>query len=175
MRIAIYTSIALIALGLGMLTRLWLGEMPRVPTQVMIDPNLAFSGLDGRPHRLDEWRDKVLVVNFWATWCSPCLKEIPAFAKLQTELGERGLQFIGLAIDDTESVKRLLADMPIVYPLLIAEDGGIALAERWGNRLGVLPFTAVFDRAGRLVTVRQGVFDLDDLRKVVEPLLAPRE
>jgi len=175
MRVALYSLLALIALVLGVLARQWLSTAPELPVQVVIDPSLSFPGLDGRLHRLDEWRGKVRVVNFWATWCPPCLEEIPAFSKLQLELGGRGLQFIGIAIDDAESVKRFRSGMPISYPLLAAEDGGIALAERWGNRLGVLPFTAVFDRADRLVTVRQGVFNLEDLRKVVEPLLALQE
>ncbi|QSA96991.1 TlpA disulfide reductase family protein [Methylococcus sp. EFPC2] len=170
MRSFIYTLIAVTALSSGLYAqRLLSAESATEPTAGALTE--SFPDLEGKPHRLDEWRGKTLVVNFWATWCTPCLEEMPAFSALQNELGGRGLQIVGLAIDDPVSVKRFLAKHPTAYPLLIAESGE-GLAANLGNKLGVLPFTAIFDATGKLVEVKTGPYKGDELRKAVEPLLA---
>lgn len=171
MRPLLYALVAVAALAGGMLVQRWFGEQAdNVPS--LAELSTSFPDLESTPHRLDEWHGKVMVLNFWATWCPPCLKEMPAFSMLQQKLGAQGLQFVGLAIDDVKSVKSFIASTPVAYPLLIAEATGVALAERLGNRLGALPFTAIFDRTGRLVEVKTGVYKPEDLRRVIEPLLA---
>jgi len=167
MRKLLLVLLALAAMASGMLARHWLNAAPAA------DPDLAieFPDPEGKSHRLDEWKGKVLIVNFWATWCPPCLKEMPEFVKLQDELGRKGVQFVGIAIDDEESVANFLASAPVNYPILIGQDGGADWAAELGNRMNILPFSAVFDRSGKLVQVQAGPFNRDDVQKAVSPLL----
>lgn len=170
MRSLFYGLAAAAALVAGIGAQRWLGTALGHPSDVATLSE-SFPDLQGVTHHLDEWRGKVVVLNFWATWCPPCLEEMPAFSALQRELGGRGLQFIGLAIDETETVKRFIDTTPVGYPILIAEQGGEAYAARLGNRLGVLPFSAVFDRTGRLVEVHTGVFKPENLAPLLRRLL----
>jgi len=129
--------------------------------------------LEGREHSLSEWAGKILVVNFWATWCPPCVIEIPAFVELQTTLGARGLQFVGIALDDPVAAATFATARGINYPVLAGEDDVAQLMQRLGNHIGALPFTVVFDRSGAVVHTQQGEWAIDDARHVLEPLLDP--
>lgn len=168
MRYLFLAFLALAAMAAGVLAQRWLSVAPQAP---VADLSIAFPDPDGNPHRLEEWRGKIIAVNFWATWCPPCLKEMPEFVKLQNELGGKGLQFVGIAIDNAKAVQEFLAAMPVNYPILIGETGGEAWAEKLGNRMNILPFSAVFDRSGKLAHGQAGPFKRDDLIKVVAPFL----
>jgi thiol-disulfide isomerase/thioredoxin len=126
--------------------------------------------IDGRPQALEQWRGKVLVVNFWATWCAPCREEIPAFMKVQDKWSARGLQIVGIAIDDTDKVRPYIAELRINYPILVGGLDGIELARQAGNRLGGLPFTVVFDRKGGAVHSQLGGVNQQKLEALLEPL-----
>jgi thiol-disulfide isomerase/thioredoxin len=166
MRTVLVVAAALAALVAGVWAQHSLGDAPKVEARP-VDLSIAFPDLKGRKHPMDEWKGKVLVINFWATWCPPCLEEMPEFVKLQQEFGERGLQFVGIAIDDADSVKEYLLKMPVNYPILIGENGGDTWAFKLGNKVNVLPFTAVFSRTGQLIHVEQGPFKRKSLLKVV--------
>lgn len=112
--------------------------------------------LDGRERTLSEWTGKVLVVNYWATWCAPCREEIPMFVRMQDRYRDRGLQFVGIAIDRPEPVARFAEEYRINYPLLIGRIETVELSRKAGNRAGGLPFTMVFDRRGRLAGTALG-------------------
>jgi thiol-disulfide isomerase/thioredoxin len=127
--------------------------------------------LSGQPQRLDQWRGKVLVVNFWATWCGPCRKEIPELVRAQASQGPRGLQIVGIAIDDRDKVAPYAAQMRINYPILVGELDAMDLARAAGNELGGLPFTVIFDRDGRPAHTELGTLDEAKLAKLTEPLL----
>ena len=127
--------------------------------------------LSGQQRSISEWQGKTLIINFWATWCPPCRKEIPEFIKLQQELGERGLQFIGIAIEEKASVEEYIDFININYPILIGGDTGIALAQQMGNIINALPFTIVVDVNGNIVHRHPGEFSRDQILKVVKPLL----
>src|SRR5215510_12563701 len=111
----------------------------------------SLQDLDGANKALDDWKGKVLVVNFWATWCAPCRQEIPEFVKLQGELGTRGLQFVGIAIDQPRQVGEFVREFHINYPVLIGGMNTLELMRESGNRSGVLPFTLILDRGGKVV------------------------
>jgi len=127
--------------------------------------------LSGKPQRLDQWRGKVLVLNFWATWCEPCRKEIPEFIRVQARYVDQGLQFVGIAIDRPDKVASFADEFSFNYPLLIGELEAIELSRKLGNRLGALPFTVIIDRNGYLARVELGALDEGKLISLIEPLL----
>ena len=106
--------------------------------------------LQGRPQALDQWRGKVLVLNFWATWCAPCREEIPVLVKLQNKYEAQGLQFVGIAIDQAEKVRPYAAEMGMNFPILIGSLDAIELTRTLGNKAGVLPFTVFVARDGEI-------------------------
>ncbi|MDD1649689.1 MAG: TlpA family protein disulfide reductase [Methylococcaceae bacterium] len=162
----VYGLLALAALGAGILTqRLFFVEAP----PPLAEPMLV--DLEGRSHALAEWRGKVVVLNFWATWCPPCREEMPAFVALQQELGYKGLQFVGVAIDDPGEVRSYLAKHPVNYPILVGDAGVPAWADSLGNQLSALPFSVVFDRDGRKVHAQTGLFRRAEVLDKVGPLM----
>jgi thiol-disulfide isomerase/thioredoxin len=172
---ALLAGIALLAVVAGFaLHDLWLDDGKRQAPATAFKDTLAkasFPDLAGQPHRFDQWRGKVLVVNFWATWCPPCLKEIPEFIRMQARYRERGLQFVGVAIDQPEKVAPFADRMGFNYPVLVGALDAVELVRALGNQHGGLPFTVVFDRSGTLVAAELGGLDEAKLSRVVDPLL----
>jgi thiol-disulfide isomerase/thioredoxin len=91
----------------------------RAPAEVALRPDLEFRDPDGNPHRLSEWNGKLLLLNFWATWCTPCLKEIPLLVETQREHGPHGLQIVGIAMDDVAPVRAFAQRLQINYPIMV--------------------------------------------------------
>ncbi len=116
----------------------------------------AFSDLAGERVALERWRGRLLVVNFWATWCPPCLREIPAFIALQDRYADRGLQFVGIALDQSEAVTPFVADKSINYPVLIGNEDVVRFMQSLGNGIGGLPYTAVIGADGAVLATHQG-------------------
>ena len=172
---ALVASIALLAATVGFAVRsLWLDDRkPQAPAIAFKDTlaKASFKDLAGQTQPLDQWRGKVLVVNFWATWCPPCLKEIPEFIRMQARYRERGLQFVGVAIDQPEKVAPFAEEMGFNYPVLIGALDAVELLRTLGNQHGGLPFTVVFDRNGMLAAAELGGLDEAKLSHVVDPLL----
>jgi len=127
--------------------------------------------MEGTPQAMAQWRGKVLVVNFWATWCKPCLEEIPVFVKMQQKFGAEGLQFVGIAIDNPVKVREFAAKYQMNYPVLIGETEAIELARAAGNTLGGLPFTVILDRKGRLIRTEIGGLNERKLIPIIQPSL----
>ncbi|MCC6532209.1 MAG: redoxin family protein [Burkholderiales bacterium] len=171
-RFLLFLFVALVALGGGYFAHVWLTEEPaQDPARVLLAARLE--DLRGEPQALAQWRGKVLVVNFWATWCPPCLKEMPAFIRLQQQYADKGLQFIGLAIDDKARVATFVAQLGVNYPILMADKEGLTLSREAGNRLGGLPFTVIIDQQGRTVRVELGAVDEKKLEHLLQGLLSP--
>jgi len=131
----------------------------------------SFKDLDDKLQPLKQWRGKVLVLNFWAPWCPPCRAEIPGFIELQNRYRQRGLVFVGLALDEKINVQAFADEIGINYPVLLGEMEGVELARKVGNRLGGLPFTVVIDRNGKIVDSELGGVSSERLEKIVAPLL----
>lgn len=127
--------------------------------------------LSGAPQTIGNWRGKVLVINFWATWCPPCLEEVPLFVRLQREMGHQGLQFVGIAIDERDKVREFASRNAINYPIMIGQLDAIELSRAAGNKSGALPYTLVLDRSGRVVSQHQGGLTEQELKPIVANLL----
>lgn len=132
---------------------------------------LALPDAAGKEERLDQWRGKVLVVNFWATWCAPCREEMPEFMKAQSEWGPKGLQFVGIAVDQADKVDQFAKEIKLNYPTLVGGFGAMELSKTLGNHLMALPFTVVLDRQGAIVHTQLGVLKPDKLQSLVKQLL----
>jgi thiol-disulfide isomerase/thioredoxin len=119
-------------------------------------PQFSLHDREGVLKPISSWPGKSLVINFWATWCGPCRKEIPLLRQLQTERGPQGFQVVGIAVDHREDVLKFANDMHIDYPVLIGEQDAMTAAESFGLHVQGFPFTIFTDSKGRIVTVHMG-------------------
>ncbi len=116
-------------------------------------PDFTVTDIDGRKLRLSDYKGKVVLLDFWATWCGPCRTEVPEFVKLQKKYGARGLQVIGISLDDdTRPVRNFYARFNMNYPVAL---GDAKLAESFGGILG-LPVAFLIDRGGRIAAKHVG-------------------
>lgn len=111
---------------------------------------MTFDQPGGQPLALAGLRGHWLVLNFWATWCPPCVREMPALERFHRDFASRGWRVVGLAVDQREPVREFLARTPVTFDIGLAGSGGIGLSRRLGNERGSLPFTVLFDRDGSL-------------------------
>ena len=132
---------------------------------------MSLSDFNDEVQKLSQWRGKVLVVNFWATWCLPCREEIPALMKIQHKYASNGVKIIGIAIDDASKVRDFAREMRIDYVLLIGGIEILGASSDLGNRTGVLPFTLVLDRTGKAEFAHAGALTEALLDAVLAPLL----
>lgn len=143
-------------------------------TQTLAPPDLWATSLPdrhGHNQALSQWRGKILVINFWATWCPPCREEIPDFIALRAKYAPKNVEFIGIAIDAAAPVADYAKEMHMTYPILIGESSAHALARRLGNPTGGLPFTLVVDPAGKIVLRHLGRLSRSELDTTLARLL----
>ncbi|MFN3397716.1 MAG: TlpA family protein disulfide reductase [Sulfurimicrobium sp.] len=132
----------------------------------------AFDGVDGRPVKLEQFRGKVTVVNFWATWCPPCRKEIPGLVAVHAKFQDKGVEFIGIAVEDsTDLVKEFARAHGIDFPLATGKEKGIALMQALGNGVAGLPYTLVLDSRGNIVATRRGPISPERLEQALQTAL----
>ncbi|OQX32513.1 MAG: hypothetical protein B0D96_11095 [Candidatus Sedimenticola endophacoides] len=153
-----------------------LGSAPEQPIHYAGDgaatlPPFQLPGLDSKTHHSDQWRGKVLVVNFWATWCPPCRDEMPLLRAWQHRHGGQGLQIVGIAIDDPAMVRDFIDVYDIRFPVLTGGPEAIALSRTMGNRFESLPFTAIYDRQGNMRHIQSGQISEATLSEQLLPLL----
>ncbi|MFK5948639.1 MAG: TlpA disulfide reductase family protein [Methylococcales bacterium] len=127
--------------------------------------------INGKQRDLTEWQGKIRIINFWATWCPPCLKEIPEFIKLQDEFKDKNVQFIGIAIDDKQAVEQYLQNNPVNYPMLIGGDAAISLSQQLGNFVNTVPFSLIINQQGQIIHRHPGELSKEKIIEIITPLL----
>ena len=164
-------GVAALAAGSG----LWLATRPPPGVSRSLPPPIAaptigaaalyatpFTDTEGRPQALGRFQGKVVVLNFWATWCAPCREEMPAFTRVQSRWGSRGVQIVGLSDEDAAKVARFGRELAINYPLWVGTSAG-ELSRRLGNTSGVLPHSAILDGSGRVLEQKVGPYNEAEL------------
>lgn len=131
----------------------------------------TFNDPDGKPVALADFKGKPLVLNFWATWCPPCRKEIPELVEIHNRYGARGVALVGVAVEEAARVPEFVKANGINYRIVVGRDKGIWLLQTLGNKAAGLPYTVVLDRDGRIVFTKRGALTSERLEQVLEPLL----
>jgi thiol-disulfide isomerase/thioredoxin len=165
----IFIAVAVLALGGGIIARGLLSPTDQASAKSL--PDFTLPDVSGQPHAISEWQGKLRVINFWATWCGPCLKEIPEFIELQNHYADKGLQFIGIAIDSPEAVATYLNSININYPMLVGDMPAISIAHELGNHIDAVPFTVIVNQQGQIIHQHAGEFSKEQLLEVIKPLL----
>lgn len=164
-KIVAFAAVALLCGGLGA----WVGHRqtaPATPETAAVAALLAQTMNDssGQPQALAQWKERPLVVNFWATWCAPCVDEMPELSALQQEVGPRGIQILGIGIDSPSNITEFGTKYKIGYPLYAGGMSGTELSRRFGNQAGGLPFTVLIDRQGQVRKTYLGRLNMDELK-----------
>jgi peroxiredoxin len=118
----------------------------------------------GRQRKMSEWQGKVLLVNFWATWCPPCVSEMPELVALQNDLASKNLQIVGIGIDSPSNIREFAEKHQITYPLLLGGLEGSELSRQFGNQSGGLPFTILIGADGSVRKTYMGRLDMEKVR-----------
>lgn len=119
-------------------------------------PDFTLANLEGQPQSIRSWTGKSMIINFWATWCAPCRREIPLLKKIQAEHGAEGFQIVGVAVDFRDDVLKYAKEIGIDYPLLIGEEDGLDAVTKFGRGSLGFPFTVFTDNQQRLVLFHLG-------------------
>lgn len=169
-RVLMYGGVGLVAAvagGFVATRRQPAGEDPAV--RVLFDQRMDTPA--GEPQSMSAWRGKVLVVNFWATWCPPCVDEMPDLDKLQAQFGAKA-QIVGIGIDSAKNINEFIRKVPVSYPLLVAGVTGSELSRQLGNTTGGLPFTVLIDANGRVLDRISGRIKPDAIATAVNAVTA---
>lgn len=131
----------------------------------------SFPDAAGRPQRLGQWLGRPIVANFWATWCVPCLEEVPLLVEFHRKHAAKGVQMVGICADQVAKMLEFAKTYRMEYTLLVADASVFTLLKKIGNPAGALPYSVVLDRKGSMAYQRAGAVKAGELEKVVEPML----
>ncbi|WP_026143133.1 MULTISPECIES: TlpA disulfide reductase family protein [unclassified Thioalkalivibrio] len=125
--------------------------------------DFALPDLAGDERQLSEWDGNLIVLNFWATWCPPCKKEMPLFQDTYEANRDDGFTIVAVAVDEQTATQHFVDDFGIEFPVLIGQDEAMAVGREYGNRIGALPYTVLIDRDGTIVDTHRGEVEPEDL------------
>jgi len=178
-RILTAVAVAAIVAGGGILAGHWahLANTGVAEAATAVQPNAldqlwkaSVTTPDGKTQSLAAYKGRPLVVNFWASWCGPCVREMPELSALQREYKKKGIQFVGLGVDSDANIKNFLQKVPVDYPVYVVGFGGADLARAFGNLAGGLPYTVVIDANGTVRATKLGQIKPDELRHTLDAL-----
>jgi thiol-disulfide isomerase/thioredoxin len=174
--------VAILGAALGLLAGSQFVQLPARPLPAgvaVLKPgdmraDLQLADTQGARHRLSEWDGKLVLLNFWASWCGPCREEMPLLSDTQSQFSANGLEVVGIAIDDAESVQEFLKERPVRYPILISSDEDPDASLLFGDTRSVLPYSVLVGRDGKLIAQRAGSFSAAELSNWLQPHLQLR-
>jgi thiol-disulfide isomerase/thioredoxin len=146
-------------------------EKPAIANSIITNPlfNASFPDITGKQQALKQWQGKVIVLNFWATWCPPCREEMPELSALQQK--HKDIVIIGLSTDDLDKTKEFIHSAPVSYPILAGDMDAMTLAETLGDNQSILPYTVIIDSKGAIVKTFFGRINQQILEETLTPLL----
>jgi thiol-disulfide isomerase/thioredoxin len=161
-------GISLLALLAGVFSSQWISQ-----TGLASDPSIKaffanpWQTPDGKSANSENWRQKVLVVNFWASWCPPCVEEMPALDKIAQEYASKNVLIVGIGIDSPSNIRQFLEMTPVSYPIVIGGLEGSNLSKQMGNTQGALPYTVIINQKGKAIYTKLGKISEEELRKAI--------
>ncbi len=135
--------------------------------------DLQFNDYGGTPYPFSQWKGKILVINFWATWCAPCREEMPYFSRLSKEYAGKGVQFVGISADPPDTIRLFAKQHGVAYPLLVGGPQTVAMSIDLGNRQSGLPYTLILGRNGEPLLARTGRLPEAELERLLKSAAAP--
>jgi len=162
----------LVALAAGVATSQWIFR-----TEPVDDPAMKtfftnpWQTSNGKSVDTKEWREKVLVINFWASWCPPCVEEMPTLDKLQAEFKSQNVLFVGIGIDSPSNIREFLEKTPVSYPIVIGGLEGSNISKQMGNAQGALPYTVIVNAQGKATSSKLGKISEEELRSAIKSAL----
>lgn len=168
-QILIVVAVGLVAALSGIGTHLW----RLAPDASAADTlwGLRLPDLAGQQQDMAQWRGKVVIVNFWATWCAPCREEVPLFVAAKQQYADKPLEIVGIGIDHAAKLRDFAANYRVNYPILVAGSEAIEIMRELGNKAAALPYTVLLDRSGGVVGQRLGAFRKEELAGVLAALV----
>lgn len=168
-RVALIAVAAALALAAGLIVHLsWRTGAPDAAAVSALTLT-QFQDLSGRTGSINDWRGRVVIVNFWASWCPPCREEIPGLISIHRQFEAKGVQVVGIAVDSVENARTSAAELKIDYPVLIAGIEIVDLTRRLGNRVGALPYTVILNREGKVIATHLGLISEVELARIITP------
>ncbi len=164
-KISLVVLISVLFVGIGV----YVGAkrfQPAAPAATAVGAMMQLKMPDatGKTRALSEWQGKVLLVNFWATWCPPCVDEMPELVELQRDLADKNVQVLGIGIDSPSNIRQFAEKHAITYPLLMSGMDGTELSRQFGNEAGGLPFTVLIGSDGTVKKTYMGRLDMKQVR-----------
>jgi len=165
-------GISLLALLAGVFSSQWISQ-----TGLASDPSIKaffanpWQTPDGKPANSENWRGKVLVINFWASWCPPCVEEMPALDRIAQEYASKNVLIVGIGIDSPSKIREFLQKTPVSYPIVLGGLEGSNLSKQMGNTQGALPYTVVINSKGKSIYTKLGKISEEELKKAINSAL----
>ena len=168
-QMGIITGMSLVGLAAGLITASWIYR-DGTASEESVAALLANSWTkpDNTVVNTTEWQNRVLVVNFWASWCPPCVEEMPALSDLQDEFASKNVLFVGIGIDTPSNIRQFLETTLVSYPIVMGGLQGSKIGKALGNTQGALPYTVVINAKGKVANTKLGKINEDELRKQIK-------